>query len=163
MTLRQIKKPVRISIIVMASLGMLWNAGRSFAQSAKAVSLSSTPGQTSGVEILSDTRGVDFDPYIREMLKTVRSSWSRLIAEQDGSTLANKDGWTLIRLTISPEGTLTQVQLDSSSHEPAIDHSAWGAVTQVKTFSPLPRSFAGPNLEVRIRFKVGQDGARNVP
>ena len=163
MTLRQIKKPVRISIIVMASLGMLCNAGRSSAQSAKEVSLSSTPGQASGVEILSDTRGVDFDPYIREMLKTVYSSWSRLIAEQDGASLANKGGSTLIRLTIGPDGTLTQVQLDSSSHEPAIDRSAWGAVTQVKTFSPLPKSFTGPNLELRIRFKVGQDAARNVP
>ena len=40
---------------------------------------------------------------------------------------------------------------------------AWGAVTQVKTFAPLPKSFDGPNLELTLRFNVGQGAAQNLP
>ena len=142
---------------LIVSLSILANAGRSSAQNT-----TQTEPKTQGVEILSDTQSVDFTPYIRDMLKTLRGSWMNIMAQQDTSSFHDKNGYATIRLTINPDGTLSQMRLDDSSHERAIDRSAWQAVTEAKAFSPLPAGFKGPNIELRIRFVVGQDAPQVV-
>ena len=108
-------------------------------------------GMGEGYEILSDTQGVDFGPYIRRILNDIKRNWIPLIPEEARPPL-NKQGETLIRFTISSDGHITAMNLDASSQDTAIDRACWGGITGVGQFPPLPPNFKGPNLELRIDF-----------
>jgi TonB family protein len=108
-------------------------------------------GMGTGVDILSDTQGVDFGPYIRRILGDIRRTWIPLIPEEARPPL-NKQGETLIRFTILPDGRIAAMNLDGSSQDTAIDRACWGGITGVGQFPPLPANFKGPNLELRIDF-----------
>ncbi len=104
-----------------------------------------------GAEVLSDTQGVDFGPYIRRILNDIKRNWIPLIPEEARPPL-NKQGETLIRFTILPDGRIAAMNLDGSSQDTAIDRACWGGITAVGQFPPLPANFKGPNLELRVDF-----------
>jgi outer membrane biosynthesis protein TonB len=108
-------------------------------------------GMGTGAEILSDTQGVDFGPYIRRILGDIKRNWIPLIPEEARPPL-NKQGETLIRFTINRDGTIAAMNLDGSSQDTAIDRACWGGITGVGQFPPLPAQFKGPNLELRVDF-----------
>jgi outer membrane biosynthesis protein TonB len=108
-------------------------------------------GMGAGVQVLSDTQGVDFGPYIRRILSDIKRNWIPLIPEEARPPL-NKQGETLIRFTILPDGRIAAMNLDASSQDTAIDRACWGGITGVGQFPPLPAQFKGPNLELRIDF-----------
>jgi hypothetical protein len=56
--------------------------------------------QAGAVEILSDTRGVDFGPYVQRMLSDVKYHWFKLVPESDEM----KQGKLAIEFAISKEG-----------------------------------------------------------
>jgi TonB family protein len=118
----------------------------------KNTALSNPP---TSVEILTDTQGVDFGPYVRTALAMIKKNWIPLIPEE-ARPPASVQGETLIRFTISPDGKLSAMHLDGSSQHPNIDRAAWGAITSVGQFPPLPTEFKGPHLELRIDFRVNQ-------
>ncbi|WP_263367508.1 TonB C-terminal domain-containing protein [Edaphobacter bradus] len=113
-------------------------------------------GLNTGVEVLSDTMGVDFAPYLRRILGDIRRTWVPLIPEEARPPL-NKQGETLIRFTILPDGRIGEMHLEASTHDQAIDRAAWGGITGVGQFPPLPSNFKGPNLELRIAFLVNKN------
>jgi outer membrane biosynthesis protein TonB len=108
-------------------------------------------GANTGYEVLSDTMGVDFGPYIRRILGDIKRNWIPLIPEEARPPL-NKQGETLIRFTILPDGRIAAMNLDGSSQDVAIDRACWGGITGVGQFPPLPANFKGPNLELRVEF-----------
>ncbi len=113
-------------------------------------------GASSGAEILSATLGVDFGPYLKRLLAMVKASWYPLIPEECYPPLS-KEGTTLIRFTIQPNGVISAMHLDDSTHDRAIDHAAWGSITGIGQFAPLPAEFKGPNLELRIQFVISRN------
>ncbi len=116
-----------------------------------------TGGSKLGTEIISDTQGVDFGKYLQRLLADVRRNWLPLIPEECRPPL-NKQGITGVRFTIQPNGTISAMHLDYSTHDVAIDRSAWGSITGLGAAQPLPKEFHGPNLELRIEFRVNKDG-----
>jgi TonB family protein len=106
---------------------------------------------SSGVEILTDTQGVDFGPYIRKALAVIKKNWIPLIPEEARPPV-NMQGETLIRFSILPDGKINAMHLDGSSQHTNIDRAAWGAITAVGQFPPLPTEFKGPHVELRISF-----------
>lgn len=115
----------------------------------------SSPLGVGGPEILSDTQGVDFDPYLRRIIADIRRNWLPLIPEECRPPLS-KEGETLIRFTILPDGRIGGMWLDGSTHDDAINRSAWGSITREGQFPPLPSQFHGPNLELRIHYYVNK-------
>jgi len=112
-------------------------------------------GLNTGVDILSDTMGVDFNPYLRRILHDIYVTWLPLIPEEARPPL-NKQGETLIRFSILPDGRIGAMRLDGSTQDQALDRAAWGSITGVGQFPPLPKQFHGPNLELRIHFLVNK-------
>jgi outer membrane biosynthesis protein TonB len=113
-----------------------------------------------GVDILSDTQGVNFQPYLGRIIRLIYEQWLPLLPEETRPPL-NKSGYTALRITIMPDGNIhvqdgvhNGLVLDSSSHDEALDRAAWGSVTGVGQFPPLPKQFHGPNLELRIHYLV---------
>ncbi len=113
-------------------------------------------GLNTGVDILSDTMGVNFNPYLKRILYEIYHTWLPLIPEEARPPL-NKQGETLIRFTILPDGRIGAMTLDGSTHDQAIDRAAWGSITGVGQFPPLPKEFHGPNLELRIHYLVNKN------
>jgi len=110
----------------------------------------------SGVDILSDTQGVNFQPYLQRIIRLIYQQWIPLLPEESRPPL-NKRGTTQIRFTINADGTVAAMHLDGSTHDTALDRAAWGSITGVGQFPPLPKQFRGPNLELRIHYLVNVD------
>ncbi len=113
-------------------------------------------GAQSGVEVLSDMQGVDFGPYLKQLKRLITASWYPLIPEECYPPL-NKEGQTLIRFTIQPNGVVSAMHLDGSTRDVAIDRAAWGGITGVGQLPPLPKEFHGDNLQLRVTFVITHD------
>lgn len=104
-------------------------------------------------QVLSDTMGVDFTKYLERTVRDLERNWEPLLPEETAPPLYKK-GDTYIIVTILPDGTIGNIEFDGSSHDEAIDRSAWGSVQSEGQFPPLPSQFHGPNLVVRYHFNV---------
>ena len=123
-------------------------------QPSQAAPSDSTKAQQ-GVDVLSDTQGVNFQPYLKGIFHDIYVQWIPLMPAEARAP-QNKQGETQIRLTIKPDGTIAEMHLDDSAHDDALNRAAWGSITGVGKFPPLPRDFHGPGLALRIHFKVNQ-------
>ena len=105
-----------------------------------------------GIQILSDTQGVDFKPYIRQWYQTTQTSWKKFIPDEVNRPTLRK-GQVLIRLRILPSGVIMahSMILEGSSGDVALDRAAWHALT-ASYYPALPHEFHGPYLELRALF-----------
>ena len=108
------------------------------------------------VDILSDTLGVDFGPYLSRVLEEVRRNWYNLIPEEARSPLF-KQGKLGIQFVINKNGSVEGMRLISPSGDVALDRAAWGGITASNPFPPLPKEFNGPYLALRFRFYYNPD------
>jgi TonB family protein len=107
------------------------------------------------VDLLSDTQGVDFAPYIHGVVQQVYGEWVKMRAQD----AAVSRGATDIRFTIAPDGTIAAMHLETSTKSEGVNRAAWGAITGVGKFAALPAGFHGPNLELRIHFTANEGAA----
>lgn len=114
------------------------------------------PGMKSGVEVLSDTMGVDFGPYLRQVIQATQSSWDLLIPEAARPPLLKK-GKVAIQFIIMPDGSIKKMQLILPSGDVSLDRAAWGGITGAGPFHPLPKQFHGPYLALRFYFLYNED------
>jgi TonB family protein len=106
-----------------------------------------------GLDVLSDTQGVDFGPYLQRILQDVRENWYRLIPE----SAEMKKGKLAIEFAITKDGKIADMRLVATSNDAALDRAAWGGITASNPFPPLPSDFTGPFLALRFRFYYNPD------
>jgi TonB family protein len=133
------------------------SAGSAIQQAAQAAA-NHTQGAVSNhtqdsVEILSDTLGIDFGPYIQRIIQEVRAKWFSLIPVSDQM----KKGNLAIQFDIAKDGKVADMRLVASSGDKDLDRSAWGSITASNPFPPLPSEFTGPYLALRFRFYYNPD------
>jgi len=104
-------------------------------------------------EILSDTKGVDFKPYLKQIQEVVRQNWYILIPE----SARTKKGKLAIEFAITTNGKVADMRLVASSGDVALDRPAWGSITNSNPFPPLPSEFTGSFLALRFRFSYNPD------
>ena len=92
-------------------------------------------GAASNLDILSDTMGVDFGPYLARVLHDVRLNWYNLIPESARSPLF-KQGKVSIQFAILKDGRVSTMQLTGSSSDVALDRAAWGGINGSNPFPP---------------------------
>jgi len=109
--------------------------------------------QLGALDILSDTQGVDFVPYLKDMMHNVKDNWYNLIPE----TSKLKKGKLAIEFAIKKDGQIAAICLVASSGDVSLDRPAWGSITGSNPFPPLPSDFTGPYLAVRFRFYYNPD------
>jgi TonB family protein len=110
----------------------------------------------SGFDVLSDTMGVDFGPYLARVVHDVRTNWITLIPEVARAPLM-KRGRVVIQFAILKDGSVAGLKLDSTSGDVALDRAAWGGITASNPFQPLPQEFRGQYLALRFFFFYNQD------
>ena len=105
---------------------------------------------TGGVQILSDTQGVDFSSWLQRWHFITERTWDPLIPDEVNPPIY-KAGIVVIRFKVLPNGQVLDMQLDGRSGDTGLDRAAWGAITG-SSYPPLPRDFHGPYLELRAYF-----------
>lgn len=151
------------------SMGGMMTPGQQIAQAARSAASTRTlpgggmaggqygagPGGSSvrmgNVEVLTDTQGVDFGPYLTRVLDRIRMNWYVLIPEAARAPLL-KRGKVSIEFVILPNGNIAGLKLDEPSGDASLDRAAWGGITASNPFAPLPNEFHGPYLGLRIHF-----------
>ena len=110
-------------------------------------------GANGGAQILSDTQGVDFGPYMQKVIRETYRTWDPLIPEEVNPPIL-KRGECEIVFTILPNGRLQPhaMILTGRSGDVALDRAAWGAI-EGADYPPLPHEFHGPYLQLRFRFQ----------
>ncbi len=105
----------------------------------------------SDLDILSDTMGVDFGPYLSRVLHDVRINWYNLIPEVARAPLM-KRGKVSIEFAIMRNGQVAGMRLTGPSGDVSLDRAAWGGITASNPFPPLPGEFRGSYLALRFHF-----------
>jgi TonB family protein len=117
---------------------------------------------SSGVDILSDTRGVDFGPYVKQVIQATRGAWLKVIPES-ARPPQEKQGSVGIRFKIDPMGRVSGMVLEHPSGDIGLDRAAWRGITGASPYPPLPAEFAGPYLELRFGFFYNLDPKKIAP
>jgi TonB family protein len=104
--------------------------------------------QLGNLEVLSDTQGVDFGPYLQRVLHDVKINWYNLIPV----SAQMKKGSLAIEFAITKDGKIADMHLAASSGDIPLDRAAWGGIVASNPFPPLPTDFSGPYLALRFRF-----------
>ena len=108
-------------------------------------------GMNGAVDILSDTMGWDYGPYVQRVVWDTERAWWPIIPESARPPL-DKQGKTFIRFRIQRDGSVTDMHLEGPSGDVALDRAAWAGITGAAPFPPIPRDFKGPFLELRFYF-----------
>lgn len=109
--------------------------------------------QLGNLEVLSDTQGVDFGPYLQRILQEVREHWYQAIPE----SAEMKKGKLQIEFAITKDGKVADMRLTAGSGDVALDRAAWAGISASNPFPPLPTEFTGPYLALRFRFFYNPD------
>lgn len=110
----------------------------------------------SNIDVLSDTMGVDFGPYLARVLQSVRINWYNLIPEIARPPLLTR-GKVSIEFVIMQDGKVAGMRIIGPSGYVPLDRAAWGGITASSPFPPLPPDFKGPYLALRFRFYYNPD------
>lgn len=104
---------------------------------------------TSGPIILSDTRGVNFGPYLARVVYIVRRNWYSVIPE---SARLGEKGRVALVFEIVKDGSVPQLRLLASSGSPPLDQAALASIRASNPFPPLPQQFTGNHLVLEFIY-----------
>jgi len=111
-------------------------------------------GQASALELKSDPMGVDFHPYLIQILGTIRRNWYAVMPE---SVKLGRRGKVGLLFAITKSGTVSKVTWAFQSGADALDKAAVAAISASNPFPPLPAEFKGDRVVLQLNF------AYNVP
>src|SRR6516162_993865 len=114
-------------------------------------------GTMGPLEVLTDTMGVDFNPYLSRVLHDVKQQWYSLIPESAGM----KKGKVVLEFAILKDGSVAGLRVVGTSGDLALDRPAYGSITGSNPFPPLPKEFNGPYLGLRFSYfyNLNTDGS----
>jgi TonB family protein len=103
-------------------------------------------------ELLSNPMGVDFKPYLAQVLALVRKNWFSIIPE---SARRGSRGLTVLVFEIDRNGGVPKLVIETASGSRVLDDAAIAAVSasNAERFPPLPQDFKGLAIRLRFAFK----------
>lgn len=106
--------------------------------------------QSSSMELKSDPMGVDFRPYMRQIIQTIRRNWFAVYPE--AARLGTR-GQTVIGFRIARQGLVAKVVLSGQSGAKPLDEAAIAAISASNPLPPLPKDFRGAQIDIQLTFK----------
>jgi TonB family protein len=103
----------------------------------------------SNLQLLSDPKGVDFKPYLIQILAAVRTNWLAVIPE---SARLGLRGRVLVQFIIDRRGGVPKLVIAESSGTTAFDRAAVAGISASNPFPPLPANFQGPEIRLQLAF-----------
>ena len=115
-----------------------------------AINLPPSPGvQGSALELKSDPLGVDFRPYLTQILQTIRRNWYAVMPE---SVKLGRRGKVGLLFAITHNGGVSKVTWAGQSGVEALDRAAVAAISASNPFPPLPTEFKGDRVVLQLNF-----------
>ncbi|MSV35057.1 MAG: energy transducer TonB [Bryobacterales bacterium] len=120
--------------------------------------LNSTQAPSSGpirsnLQLLSDPEGVDFKPYLVQVLTAVRVNWMSVIPE---SARLGRKGRVLVQFIINRRGGVPKLVIAESSGTSAFDRAAVAGISASYPFPELPKNFKGNEIRLQLAFTYNQ-------
>jgi TonB family protein len=113
-----------------------------------------SPGPArSNLQLLSDPAGVDFKPYLVQVLAAVRTNWLSVIPE---SARMGRRGRVLVQFIINRRGGVPKLVIAESSGTAAFDRAAVAGISASYPFPPLPNTFKGNEIRLQLAFTYNQ-------
>ncbi len=101
-------------------------------------------------ELMSDPMGVDFRPYLLQILALVRKNWFAIIPES--ARMGNR-GVVELQFVVDRNGDVPKLVIATPSGSEALDRAAVAAVSASVRFPPLPNQFKGQQIRLQFAFK----------
>jgi len=102
-------------------------------------------------EILTDTMGVDFGPYLTQIVLIVKRNWYNLMPPSVYPPIL-KQGKLALEFVILKDGKVSGMAIRTSSGDVPLDRAAWASITASTPFPPLPKEFPGQILGLRFYY-----------
>jgi protein TonB len=105
----------------------------------------------SNLQLLSDPRGIDFKPYLIQILTAVRRNWLSIIPE---SARMGRRGRVLIQFAIDRTGGVPKLVIaeGAGAGNDTLDRAAVSAISASYPFPPLPADYNGDQIRVQLAF-----------
>ena len=114
------------------------------------INLPPSPGvQGSALELKSDPQGVDFRPYLTQILVTIRRNWYAVMPE---SVRLGQRGKVGLLFSIAHSGGVTKVTWAFQSGSESLDRAAVAAISASNPFPPLPAEYKGDRVVLQLNF-----------
>ena len=108
-----------------------------------------SPGrQASSLELLSDPKGVDFRPYLLQVLASVRRNWFAVYPESARLGLRGK---VEAQFVIAKDGSVPKLVIVLHSI-PALERAAVAGIDASHPFPPFPTEFSGDRIVLKLTF-----------
>jgi TonB family protein len=109
----------------------------------------SPPRIGSNLQLLSDPQGVDFKPYLIQVLNAVRRNWLSIIPE---SARMGQRGRVLVQFIIDRRGAIPKLVIAEGSGTEAFDRAAVAGISASYPFPPLPADYKGDQIRLQLAF-----------
>jgi TonB family protein len=129
------------------------DAPASSSKTAEPVQPPTTKERLGGVDVLSDSGGVDLNPYLYSVLKIVKQNWYAFVPERGPRPLR---GEVSIEFAILRSGKVKGIKLIQSSGQIPMDRVAWASISNSK-LPELPVEYSGQSLALRFHFSYNPD------
>jgi TonB family protein len=104
-----------------------------------------------GIQMLTDTEGIDFNDYLRRVYYIVKRNWE---AVMPASVSLGDQGVVSLQFKITRDGIVPDgdpAQVFSSGKEP-LDRAAYSSIRASSPFPPLPNGFKADHIELRFTY-----------
>lgn len=103
----------------------------------------------SNLELRTDPMGVDFRPYMIQVLAAVRRNWFAVYPQAAKLGLR---GEVALEFAISKQGAVNKVIYASQTGSKPLDEAAVAAISASNPLPPLPKEFKGDRIVLRLTF-----------
>jgi TonB family protein len=103
----------------------------------------------SNLQLKSDPMGVDFRPYLLQVLAAVRRNWFAVYPE---AARLGQRGQVVLEFSIAKQGLVVKVVYSTESGAKALDQAAVAAVSASNPLPPLPTDFKGDHVNLQMTF-----------
>jgi TonB family protein len=101
-----------------------------------------------------DTKGADFEQWLRDFTVRVRSNW--YIPE----SVIHEKGHVVVTFAVSKDGAVTNVVVKSRSSIDSFNNSAYHAVSASNPLAPLPREYPDESAVFAVTFYFNENPER---
>jgi len=104
----------------------------------------------SNVQLQSDPQGVDFKPYLVQVLARVRQNWKAVIPE---SARMGRRGRVTVQFIVDRSGGVPKLVIETPSGAEPLDRAAVAGISASVPFPPLPQEYKGSSVRLQFTFK----------
>jgi TonB family protein len=114
-------------------------------------SRSPSPGPPrAAVGLKSDPMGVDFRPYLQQVLQSVKRNWFAVMPE---SARLGQRGQVVLIFGVNKEGKITKIVFSTESGSQPLDRAAVAALSASDPLPRLPAEYRGATVALQFTFQ----------